>query len=59
MLLVTTVLVFYIMLGDYNFNNNIIVPVDSLMGISLGMGLTITLKVKLPGQLWGTIAQWS
>ena len=29
--------------------------------ISLGMGLSVTLKagVKLPGWLWGAIAQWS
>ena len=40
------------MLGD------LIIPVDSL-SISLGMELTITLKVKLPEWLWGAIAQWS
>ena len=41
------------MLGD------LIIPVDSL-SISLGMGSSITLKVgvKLPGWLWGAIAQW-
>ena len=43
------------MLGD------LIIPVDFL-SISLGMGLSITLKaaVKLPGwlQLWGAVAQW-
>ena len=41
------------MLGD------LIIPVDSL-SISLGMGLSITLKggVKLPGWLWGAVAQW-
>ena len=41
------------MLGD------VIIPVDSL-SISLGMGLSITLKagVKLPGWLWGAVAQW-
>ena len=42
------------MLGD------LIIPVDNL-SISLGMGLSITLKagVKLPGWLWTAIAQWS
>ena len=42
------------MLGD------LIIPVDYL-SISLGMGLSITLKagVKLPGWLWGAVAQWS
>ena len=41
------------MLGD------LIIPVDSL-SISLGMGLSITLKagVKLPGWLWGAVPQW-
>ena len=45
-------LVFYV--GD------LITPVDSL-SISLGMGLPITFKarVKLPGWLWGAIAQQS
>ena len=39
---------------------DLIIPVDSL-SISFGMGLSITLKagVKLPGWLWGAIAQWS
>ena len=39
---------------------DLIIPVDSL-SISLGMGLSITLKagVKfLPGWLWGAMAQW-
>ena len=38
----------------------LIIPVDSL-SIILGMKLSITLKaeVKLPGWLWGAIAQWS
>ena len=38
----------------------LIIPVDSL-SISLGMGLSIILKVgvKLPRWLWGAIAQWS
>ena len=42
------------MLGDLT------IPVDSL-SISFGMGLSITLKarVKLPGWLWGAVAQWS
>ena len=42
------------MLGD------LIVPVDSL-SISLGMGLSITLKagVELLRWLWGAVAQWS
>ena len=42
------------MLGD------LITLVDSL-SIGLVMGLSITLKaeVKLPGWLWGAIAQWS
>ena len=42
------------MLGD------LIIQVDFL-GICLGMGLSITLKfgVKLPGWLWGAVAQWS
>ena len=42
------------MLGD------LIIPVDSL-SISLGMGLSITLKagVRLPGWLWGAMAQWA
>ena len=42
------------MLGDL-----IIIPIDSL-NISLGMGLSVTLKagVKSPGWLWGAIAQW-
>ena len=40
--------------------NGLIIPVDS-SSISLGMGLSITLKarVKLPGWLWEAIAQWS
>ena len=38
---------------------DLIIPVDSL-SISLGMGLSITLKagVKLPGWLWGAVVQW-
>ena len=41
------------MLGD------LIIPVDPL-SISLGMGLSTTLKagVKMPGWLWGAVAQW-
>ena len=41
------------MLGD------LIILADYL-SISLGMGLSITLKagVKLPGWLWGSLAQW-
>ena len=41
------------MLGD------LIIPLDSL-SISLGMGLSITLKagVKSPGWLRGAVAQW-
>ena len=40
------------MLGD------LVIPVDSL-SISLGMGLSIILKagVKMPGWLWGAVAQ--
>ena len=39
--------------------DDLIILVDSL-SISLGMRLSITLKVgvKLPGWLWGAIAQW-
>ena len=38
---------------------DLIILVDSL-SISLGMGLSVTPKagVKLPGCLWGTVAQW-
>ena len=38
---------------------DLIILVDS-SSISLGMGLSITLTagVKLPGWLWGAIAQW-
>ena len=41
------------MLGD------LIIPVDAL-SISLGMGLSITLKagMKMPRWLWGTAAKW-
>ena len=39
--------------------SDLIIPVDSL-SISLGMGLSITLEagVKMPGWLWGALAQW-
>ena len=39
--------------------SDLIISVDFL-SISLGMGLSITLKagVKMPGWLWGTVAQW-
>ena len=48
-------LVFY---AWFSTLGDLIIPVDSLI-ISWGMGLSITLKarVKLPGWLWGAVAQ--
>ena len=39
------------MIGD------LIIPLDSL-SISLGMSITLKAGVKLPGWLWGVVAQW-